>query len=299
MADTTIAPPDADESRPVGDPDLVLTEQQLAFYHTFGYLHLPGLMRDEFDEIEAGFEEVFAAKEFLEWTARMQGWSYTGERPSGAAYGQDDGPSGDIDQDPPWFETNYDLHFNRRRVTVPSITDRSDKLRDLPRHPLILSIATALMDGEFQIKASDGNLFYCDTSWHPDMYGAPLSEHHVKISMYLDPLEASSGAIRIIPGTHFHTSEFARKVRSTTNRPDMVRDTYGIEPDQVPSVPLASTPGDVVVWDYRTVHAAFNSGERRRLLSMNYGSTMSAEQIKARKAATKRAMRKKAAAARA
>lgn len=246
----------------------MLSPQQLAFFETFGFLRLPGLLVDEFDEIEAGFEEVFAAKEFLEWLAWVKGT----ELPT-------TGPTGDINYDAAWFETKFDLHFNRRRVTVPLITDRNDRLRSLPSDPRLLAIATALLGPDFEVKASDGNLFYCDTSWHVDSYSAPLQEHHVKISMYLDPLDAKSGAIRLIPGTHFHMTPFARKVRGAIRSTDQLRSVLGVEPDQLPSYVLENKPGDVVVWDYRTVHAAFNSGERRRLLSMNYGSTNTATPV--------------------
>jgi ectoine hydroxylase-related dioxygenase (phytanoyl-CoA dioxygenase family) len=262
MADTHTLEPVTETDGPATETIEVLSEQQLAFFETFGFLRLPGLLADEIADIEAGFEEAFAAKEFLEWLARTQG------KPIGRG-----GPTGDIEKDPPWFETNFDLHFHKRRVTIPAICDRSERLRDLPSDPRLLSIVTALMGPEFEIKASDGNLFYCDTSWHSDMYGAPMKQHHVKLSTYLDPLDAATGAIRLIPGTHFHASPFARKVRKGSVRPEQVRKVFGVEPDELPAYVLESQPGDVVVWDYRTVHAAFNSGERRRLLSLNYGST--------------------------
>lgn len=243
------------------DPGGVLTQQHLDFLDVFGFLRLPGMLADEFDDIERGFEEVFAAKEFLEWLARLQGHPLPDMAP-GAGY----------DGYPAWFETHFDLHFGERRMTVPDITERHDLLRGLPRDPRLLSIARAVLGAEPRVLPSDGNLFWCDTSWHADSYGAPLGERHVKISMYLDRLDADTGAIRIVPGTSFFQSPFARRVRRTTSEPDRIREAWGIEPDEVPSFVLESQPGDVVVWDYRTVHGAFHSCPRRRLLSMNYTS---------------------------
>ena len=35
-----------------------LTEQQVAFFHTFGFLKFPGLLTDQIGQIEAAFEGV-------------------------------------------------------------------------------------------------------------------------------------------------------------------------------------------------------------------------------------------------
>ena len=42
-------------------PSYVLTDQQLSFLETFGYLHLPGLLSDRSREIECAFEELMAS----------------------------------------------------------------------------------------------------------------------------------------------------------------------------------------------------------------------------------------------
>ena len=39
---------------------LKLSLEQLRFVRTFGYLHLPGLVRDRFAEIERGFNALIA-----------------------------------------------------------------------------------------------------------------------------------------------------------------------------------------------------------------------------------------------
>ena len=49
-----------------------------------------------------------------------------------------------------------------------------------------------------------------------------------------------------------------------------VKDVYGIEHNEIPSWTLESEPGDLIIWNFRTLHASFNGGERRRLFSINF-----------------------------
>ncbi len=209
-----------------------LTRQQLAFFETFGFVHLPGLFAPEVDQLVAGFEEVFDSNES--------------------------------------WDTNEALHFNERRRIIPVFIDRTDKLSWLASDPRVTGTVSSLIDRPWEAAGSDGNLFYCDTSWHPDSYGAPMHVYHVKLSFYLDPLHGANGAIRMIPGTNFHRSEFAGQVRTNTDDPDAIRDIYGVGPDEIPSWTLESEPGDVIVWNFRTIHASFNGGQRRRLFSLNF-----------------------------
>lgn len=254
MVDTGIAESPERLSAPFS-----LSAEQLAFFESFGFLRLPGLFKDDIDEIAGAFDELFAAKEFLQYMGRLYG------KPLELG-----GPTGDITQDPPWFETNYDLHFGRDRVTIPSITDRHERLKAVERDPRVLGAVASLLGPDYEVKAADGNLFYCDTSWHADMYGSPLNQFHVKLSLYLDPIDHRSGAIRLIPGTHYFRTPFATRLRQTLQEPGKIEEIYGIAPEEVPSWTLPSEPGDMVVWNYRLIHASFNGGDRRRLLSLNF-----------------------------
>ena len=102
------------------------------------------------------------------------------------------------------------------------------------------------------------------------MYGAPLHLHHVKLSFYLDTLRADSGAIRVIPGTNFFNENFATNLRKRINEPEKIASEFGVPDRELPSVPIETDPGDVVAWDFRTIHASFYGGRRRRLFSINF-----------------------------
>jgi ectoine hydroxylase-related dioxygenase (phytanoyl-CoA dioxygenase family) len=211
-----------------------LTAQQVRYFETFGYLKLPGLFRGDIDEIVAGFEDVFAA----------------------------DGH--------PRMDYYHSLHGDQRRSIIPQFVTKNPRLAQLLDDARVTGIVTSLLGADFEYAESDGNLFDCESTWHSDMYGAPLHVHHVKLSFYLDTLRADSGAIRVIPGTNFFNEDFARNVRKRINEPEKIASEFGVDDREIPSVVLETDPGDVVVWDFRTIHASFYGGTRRRLFSINF-----------------------------
>ena len=211
-----------------------LSGQQVAFFETFGYLRLPGLFRDDVDEIIEGFEDVFAAEGH------------------------------------PRMELYEPLHGEERRLIIPQFIDKSARLHALLDDERVIGIVRSLLGSGYEYAESDGNLFDCESTWHSDIYGAPMHLHHVKLSFYLDRLRADSGAIRVMPGTNFFNERFARNVRRRINDPAKIEDEFGVDRRELPSVVLETDPGDVVVWDFRTIHASFHGSKRRRLFSINF-----------------------------
>jgi hypothetical protein len=211
-----------------------LSPQQVAFFDTFGFIRLPGLFREEAGRMVAGFEEVFA------------------------------------DHHTPKWETHEAVHLRERRLIVPAIVDRTDKLRWLRDDPRVLGIIRSLMGEGAEYAESDGNLYWCETSWHADIYDSPLRVYHVKLSFYLDPLNGQNGAIRVIPGTNHFKETFAKALRRNLKDPDRIPELYGVDPVEIPSWTLTSDPGDVVAWNFRTLHASFNGSDRRRLFTMSF-----------------------------
>jgi len=209
-----------------------LTPQQIAYFETFGFLKVPGLFAADFDDITAGFEEIF--------------------------------------EDTQSYETHEWLHFDDERQIIPKFIERSPKLARLHTDPRVLGVVRSLMGDNWEYAESDGNLFYCDSSWHPDIYGAPLTQYHVKLSFYLDPLRADSGAIRMIPGTNHYLTNFAGSLVRYLQKPEEIEQTYGVKWDEIPSQVVETDPGDLVVWSFRTIHASFGGDARRRLFSMSF-----------------------------
>jgi hypothetical protein len=224
-----------------------LSAEQRSYFETFGFLRIPGLFRDDIDDLVGGFEAIFA------------------------------------DDNLQKLETNEHLHLDERRVIVPGFVHRDPRLARLVDDPRVNGVVSGLMGDNYEYCESDGNLFYCESSWHPDTYSAPLTRYHVKLSFYLDPLEASSGAIRMIPGTNHYRETFAKTLRKTLDDHTRIKDIYGVEYNEVPSWTLASNPGDLIVWNFRTIHGSFNGNARRRLFSMNFREVLTDEELEARR----------------
>jgi len=212
----------------------VLTPQQVVFFETFGFLKIPGLFRDEIGEITEAFEEVFAEEGHI----RM--------------------------------EVDVPLHRHDPRIIIPAFVDKHPTLARLPTDPRLLSIVRSVFGEDYEYAESDGNLAYCHSEWHADTFAAPMTVRHIKLSFYLDRLREDSGSIRLIPGTHHWQDPFAKGLRQKLNTSGQVPEVFGIETTEVPSTRLDSDPGDVLLWDYRTIHASFNGVDRRRFFSVNY-----------------------------
>jgi hypothetical protein len=224
-----------------------LTPQQRAFWDAFGFVRLRGLFRDEAPRLAEGFDAVFAAN------------------PPSMVISSDE----DVLQRTPRATSR-----TYRHIIAPDFVERSPLLRALPQDPRVLGVVASLLDVPAAYRASDGHLFHCDTSWHYDAYGSPLEQNTLKLSFYLDPLRADSGAIRVIPGTHDHLSQFSRRLQETLYRaPEGIRELYGVDAEEVPSWTVETDPGDILVWSFRTFHASFHGPEARRGFFLTFSTS--------------------------
>jgi hypothetical protein len=114
---------------------VLLTEQQLSFFETFGFLAFPGLLADRADQIIRDFEAL--------WESR-----------GGGHYGQP--------------------HDGKRRSCIAPFIDQSEALSTLIDDPRIIGIATSLLGDDFNYMGSDGNYYAGDTGWHSDGWHTEL-----------------------------------------------------------------------------------------------------------------------------
>ena len=101
----------------------------------------------------------------------------------------------------------------------------------------------------------NGNYYVGDTQWHPDN-GTQLYEG-VKFAIYLEPRDAKTGALRVIPGSHRDPLYSAMKKDPQA--------AFGVRPDEVPCFPFESQPGDVLAFNLATWHSAFGGDDHRRM----------------------------------
>lgn len=108
--------------------------------------------------------------------------------------------------------------------------------------------------------ACDGNRHVGATEWHPDIApdrtpGHPIGNYRaVKFCIYPDALDANSGALRVIPGSHrdpLHT-ELRSFLTGDDDRSTAAEAAFGILGAKLPSFSFDSQPGDVLVFTVST-----------------------------------------------
>jgi hypothetical protein len=206
---------------------LGLTEQQLRFYRTFGFLKFPGLFSAEIGAITDAFEEV--------WTASGR------------------------------------THDHVKRSMLIPFVDTHPYLSALLDDPRIDEVAAAILGDGYNYETSDGNYYVGDTKWHSDK--EPDDPHEsFKIAFYLDPVTASTGALRVIPGSTHRGDEFLAMLHeavpfTTASRPD---EFWGVAGADVPAYACESQPGDMLLFNHRIKHSSWGGGDRRRMFTFNF-----------------------------
>jgi hypothetical protein len=154
------------------------------------------------------------------------------------------------------------VHDGSKRSTVVPFIDQREKLSTLLDNPKIEGLIASLLGLDFNYVGGDGNYYTGDTQWHSD--GWHDVGKFLKVALYLDPVRANTGCLRVIPGTHrIDIKDWAaRKARNS-------EELWGIPQSAVPAVPLESNPGDVVAFNHNLMHASFGGSSRRRMFTLN------------------------------
>jgi hypothetical protein len=202
-----------------------LTEQQVAYFRTFGFLKFPGLFAEEIGSIFDAFDDIWKA----------HGGGHDGKPHDGKA----------------------------RSALVPFI-DQHERLCALLDDPRIVGIASGLLGEDFNYTGSDGNYYVGDTNWHSDGWHTKYT--YIKLAFYLEPLTRDTGCLRVVPGSQRHGDSFAETLQGTLRKSD---DNYGVPGRDVPAFALETTPGDLLLFNHNTKHAAFGGGTARRMFTIN------------------------------
>jgi hypothetical protein len=211
---------------------LRLSPHQLAIMDIFGYLVFPGMLSDRIDRIIEEFEATFAG----------HGGGHNGLAHDGTA----------------------------RSCILPFI-DQTEYLASLLDDPRVDGIFASMLGEDYAYLGSDGNFYVGDSNWHSDtdwsgkFRGKPPRTFY-KLALYLDPVSAATGALRVIPGSHRYGDRFAEDLQNSLSHS---AETLGLRGDEVPAIALESQPGDVVVFNQATKHSSWGGSSRRRMFTIN------------------------------
>jgi len=207
------------------------------FFETFGYLKLPGLLADDIAWISDEFDAIWA------------------RRP----------------------DINHD--GSHRTIYPDAFLNASPVLAQLIEHPRLRAVTDEIVGPDIVYYGGDGNYYSGDTGWHRDVFKIPDGDEaktivrHIKIAFYLDPLTATTGALRVIPGSHHLGDTYAEEVSRylTDGNTDLAEDgtNTGVPSEDIPALALSVVPGDILIFDHRIMHASFGGSSARRMFAMN------------------------------
>jgi ectoine hydroxylase-related dioxygenase (phytanoyl-CoA dioxygenase family) len=163
------------------------------------------------------------------------------------------------------FPQNGLSHDGTKRTFVIQFVDQRAGLCALLDHPAILEVVGNLLGPDFNYVSSDGNYYTGDTTWHRDSNYQTNS--YIKMAFYLDAVTRDTGCLRVVPGSH---TEAGLAAWSDTTLRDSEKN-WGIHQRDIPVYAIESQPGDVLLFNHRTLHASFGGSARRRMFTMNLG----------------------------
>ncbi len=115
----------------------------------------------------------------------------------------------------------------------------------------------AMTPGEGFVAASD-------SIWHTDSR-APAGFTSIKLAFYLDPVDAASGCLNVIPGSHH--ADYSAQIRTALQSGAW----GGVSAPAIPMCqPLPSQPGDLIIFNHRLWHSSFGGKVGRRSIMINY-----------------------------
>lgn len=219
-----------------------LTEQQLAFFDTFGFLKFPGLFAEDVGRIIDTFESIWAD----------HGGGHDG-RP----------------------------HDRKQRSALVPFIDQDDYLSGLIDDPRIDDVIGSLLGDDYNYTGSDGNYYVGDTKWHSDGYLKHPKYTSVKMALYLDPVTRDTGCLRVIPGSHKLDDEFAGALQEATptSKENRVEELWGTQGSEVPAMALECEPGDLLMFNHRIKHSSWGGSDQRRMFTLNFQERFAEEDL--------------------
>ncbi len=151
-----------------------------------------------------------------------------------------------------------------RNLPFPFI-DRRERFCRLLDLPAIEQLVELLLGPDANYLGSTGGYFVGETGWHRD--GWQNVSQRMKVAVYLDEVRADTGSLRVVPASH----AWGDGVTWPGSRLAGSKALWGIEQRDVPAMAIASSPGDVIVFDQTVLHASFGGAPDRKMFTMHFG----------------------------
>ncbi len=231
------------EPAEIGDARTALTRTEVQYYDTFGFLILrKQFTQDEMKTIRGEFDHAVE----LEFKNKP-------------------------------FEK--DLPTSERAQCMAFSDSTTPLLAALAEDPRYYKIAEQLLGGEIIGGQVGGCLYVGDTRWHPDRVPdgryktavidkpkeySRYSNHNFgcKFALYLEPVDADTGALRLLPRSH--RQPFYGELRKISG----ITDAENVR--SLPGFVCATEPGDVLIFNHSCWHASLGGKSGRPMIAAGY-----------------------------
>lgn len=211
----------------------MLTDSQVSFFHSFGYVFAPKLFRS------SEVEKITNVSD-----------SFMRELRDGEVVDPEQGQS-------------EDTFVERNAYLTQVVAD--DRIYESARKILGDRFLWAGSEGHITVNSTH--------PWHPDRPGnaEEVSYTRLKVNIYLDPIRSESGCLRVIPGSHRWPLHGEIEPERFHQHGDTVS-PFNVPGTEMPSVLLESNPGDVVFFNQSLWHAIFNGWAGRRYIALKFAA---------------------------
>ena len=171
-------------------------------------------------------------------------------------------------------------HDHTERSMIAPFADRDEYLAGLLDDPRIDGVVRSLLGPDYNYAGSDGNYYVGDTTWHSD-HDLAAPYHSLKIAFYLDPVDAGSGCLRVFPGSCHGGDAYADALHRVVplTRRNRSEEIWGMHGSGLPGYAIASSPGDMLLFNHKTKHSSWGGGTERRMFTYNFEQHMAGEAL--------------------
>lgn len=182
------------------------------------------------------------------------------------------------------FRDAFGSYFEERPTEEGGITGHYLPVMSVERTPASVGLVERLVPVAEQLigplalpSPAEAVLFFEQAGLHTD---SGFAVPGAKFAVYLEPLTAATGALRVLPGSHHQPyGELAQRHEwgyAPSNAEELCR---AIE--SIPMVPLETEPADVIVFNEHLLHASIHGRERRQWNVTYYPAPATPEQTEA------------------
>ncbi len=168
-----------------------------------------------------------------------------------------------------WKEDRGGRPFARETQSIQEFVEKSPVLTGYVVDDRIWKTVEFLLGPGFLWNGSEGNVTaHTEHRWHTDRPNEPHATTY-SFHLYLDPVRADTGSLRVVPGSHrppLYNALCLIKAQEEESR----LTAYGLNGTAMPYHALESDPGDIVFFNQKIFHGVYRAKAGRRFIKLRF-----------------------------